>query len=141
MKALVCCFLHIQNNATDWNTFLSEYFDGSKRSDITARDISDQMNFAAVCLGYPSVRGIQIANISTHSRKCLTFVRIPEQGDPKDERWRLDTFLEYISDKLHMFSAGMSKNMLKKVSFVNIEGGFAHDNTANLTGLPHACAA
>ena len=67
VKSLVRRFLHIRKNTADWNTFLLAYFDGTTRSDVIARDISDRMNFEAVCLGYPSVRGIHIANISTHS--------------------------------------------------------------------------
>ena len=146
VKALVRRFLHIRDNTTDWNTFLSAYFDGSTRADVTARDISDRMKLAAVCLGYPSVRGIQVANISTHSLRAgganaLHLCGYLDREIQKMGRWRSDTFLEYILDKLHMFSAGMSKNMAKKVSFVNIEGGFARDITATLNALPHACAA
>ena len=104
------------------------------------------MKLAAVCLGYPTVRGIQVANFSTHSLRAggpnaLHSCGYLDREIQKMGRWRSDTFLEYISDKLHMFSAGMSTNMAKKVSFVNIEGGFARDITATLNALPHACAA
>ena len=93
------------------------------------------MKFAAVCLGYPRVQGIQNAINSTHSLQAgratvLQLCGYKNREIQKMGHWQPYTFLEYISDKLHILLAGMSKNMPKKVIFVNIVGGFACDITA-----------
>ena len=38
-------------------------------------------------------------------------------------RWTSDTFKEYISEQLNLFTKGMSKAMSQRFNFVNVEGG------------------
>ena len=44
-------------------------------------------------------------------------------------RWTSNTFKEYISEQLNLFTKGMSKAMSQRFNFVNVEGGVLRDVT------------
>ena len=52
-------------------------------------------------------------------------------------RWRGETFKEYVREQLSVFSEGMSRNMMKKFEFVNVEGGAYHDITRTVIGMEY----
>lgn len=52
--------------------------------------------------------------------------------------WRSATFMEYIQEELACFSMGMSTNMHKKFSFVNVAGGMYTDVTNELIHTPYS---
>ena len=140
VKALVRRFLHIRTRTQDWNTFLSAYWDEKGvRCDVTSADISTKMKWAGICLHYPSMRGIEIDSISTHSLRAGEAMSLHLNGYSDREiqkmgRWRGQTFKEYIREGLSMFSKGMSTSMSKTLKYVNIEGGFPIDIT---TAIPY----
>ena len=92
-------------------------------------------------LSYPELKGIPINWIDTHSLRGgganTLFLSGYSDGEiQKMDRWKSDTFKEYISDQLPDISKGTSKSMKTLFNFVNIEGGVYHDTTK---AMANAC--
>ena len=107
--------------------------DGSQY-EITDKEVSTALKFAASVLEYPSRKGIPIERIDTHSlnsggANALSLSGYSDRQIQKMGRWRGATFKEYIREELACFSEGMSKNMRRKFNFVNIAGEAYHDVT------------
>jgi len=58
---------HIRAGCSEGRTYLSAYFVGGQRFDVTAENISQALKGAARTLCYPTVKGIPIDRINTHS--------------------------------------------------------------------------
>ena len=114
-------------------TYLSAYFDEKGiRRDVTDEDVRKALKLAAIALNYPTQKGIPIDRIDTHSLRAGGAMALHLSGYSDREiqkmgRWRGETFKEYISEQLSSFSKGMSTKMMKRVNFVNIEGGMLKD--------------
>jgi hypothetical protein len=122
----------------DTKTFLSAYYDDKgQRGDITNGGVSKALKAAATVLEYPTVKGIPIDRIDTHSLRsgganALSLSGYSDTQIQKMGRWRGATFKEYIREELVCFSEGMSKSMKKKFDFVNIAGNAFNTITDNL---------
>ena len=134
VRALGRRYLHIRQHTSNPKTVLSAYFDNNRQGTVTDRDISAALKTAARILAYPS-RGFPIDRIDTHSLRsdganALSLAGYTDRQIQKMGRWKGATFKEYIREELHVFSAGMSRNMKRQFKFVNIAGGAYHDVTA-----------
>jgi len=142
VRALGRRYSHIRSNTHDSSTFLSAFFVNNARFDVTDRDIRASLKRAAVALQYPTLKGIPIARIDTHSLRsgganALSLAGYSDRQIQKMGRWRSATFKEYIREKLACFSEGMSKNMRSHFQFVNISGGVYTDVTDHVIPLPY----
>jgi hypothetical protein len=108
---------------------------------------------AAQTLNYPELCGIPIDRVDTHSLRAgganaLHLAGFSDAELQKMGRWRSDTFKEYITEGLAVFSEGMSLKMKKKhFQFVNVQGGVDSDVcgvldvTTALINTPYECVA
>ena len=113
-------------------TYLSAYFVGAARYDVTAENISQALKGAAKALYYPTTKGIPIERINTHSLRsgganALALSGYTDTQIQKMGRWRGATFKEYIREELAVYSENMSRDMRTKFGFVNIAGNAFHD--------------
>ena len=97
---------------------------------------------ATELLHYPTLKGIPITRIDTHSLRsgganALLLSRYSDREIQKMGRWRSVTFKEYIREELNCFSDGMSKQMKRKFNFVNISGGVYSDVTSVVLVQPY----
>ena len=102
--------------------------------DITGEDISKGLKMAATLLHYPTMRGIPIKRIDTHSLRsgganALALSGYSDKQIQKMGRWKGATFKEYIREELACYSAGMSTNMKRTFKFVNVSGNAYNDVT------------
>ena len=130
-------FLHLQNNEADNSTTLSIYYERSERNKVLAEHISCALKLAATALNYPSLKGIPIALIDTHSLRsgeahALALCGYSDTQIQKMGRWRGKTFKEYIRESLIVFASGMSKDMKRAFQYVNIEGHAYYNITETL---------
>jgi hypothetical protein len=146
VRALGRRFAHIRRCTKDDTTFLSAFFAGGTRFDVTDKDIRKSIKAAATILNYPEFKGIPILRIDTHSLRsgganALSLSGYSDREIQKMGRWRSTTFKEYIREELACFSAGMSTNMKRKFNFVNIAGGVYTDVTQAIVDAPNTPAA
>jgi hypothetical protein len=142
VRALARRYSHIRRKTSDLSTFLSAFFVNNSRYDVTDNDMRRSLKQAAQLLNYPSLKGIPIQRIDTHSLRsgganALSLAGYSDREIQKMGRWRSATFKEYIREELACFSEGMSKNMKRKFAFVNIAGGVYSDITDNVLTLPY----
>ena len=109
-------------------TFLSAYFnEAGQHFDITNQDISGALKLAATFLVYPTIKGIPIDRIDTHSLRSsganalllagYSNIKIQKMG-----RWHGATSKEYIQEELAFFLEGMPCSMKQKLQFANVAG-------------------
>jgi hypothetical protein len=113
------------------------YDDKGQRGDIANEDVSKALKAAATVLEYPTMKGIPIDRIDTHSLRsgganALSLSGYSDTQIQKMGRWRGATFKEYIREELACFSEGMSKSMKTKFEFVNIAGNAFNTITDDL---------
>ncbi len=146
VRALGRRVLHIWEHAPgDGTMFLSAFFDGSTRYDVTDKDLRTALKLTATALDYPATRGIPVERIDTHSLRigganALSLAGYSDRQIQKMGRWRGETFKEYVREQLSNFSEGMSASMQKTFGFVNVEGGVFHDITETVLTLPYSVA-
>ena len=138
-------YAHIRACTADASTFLSAFFVGTARFDVTDGDIRRSLKQAATALRYPEYKGIPIERIDTHSLRsgganALSLAGYSDREIQKMGRWRSATFKEYIREELACFSEGMSKQMKRHFLFVNIAGGVYTDVTEQVVPLPYNSA-
>ena len=134
VKALGRRYIHIRNTTLDKTAPLSTFSHNNDVRHVTDKDISSALKLAAVALEYPSLKGIPIDRIDTHSLRsgganALALCGYSDREIQKMGRWRSATFKEYIREELNIYSQGMSTKMKRKFNFVNIAGGVYHDVT------------
>ena len=138
VRALGRRYCHIRKHTSDPTTYLSASFDEKgRRYDITDDDIRAALKLAGVALNYPTLRGIPIDRIDTHSLRAgganaLHLSGYSDREIQKMGRWKGETFKEYISEQLSCFTAGMSSKMSHHFNFVNVEGGAIRDITKEI---------
>ncbi len=93
VRALGRRFLNLRNNGADNSTTLSTYYERSERHEVLAEHISRALKLAAMALNYPSLKGIPIALIDTHSLRsgganALTLCGYSDTQIQKMGRWR-----------------------------------------------------
>ncbi len=99
MKALARRVSHIRDNGGDQKALLSAFFCKGTRYDVTGDDISKGLKMAATLLNYPSMRGIPIERIDTHSLRsgganALALSGYLDTQIQKMGRWKGATFKE-----------------------------------------------
>ena len=134
MKALARRVVHVRENGGDNKALLLAFFVDGVRYDVTGDDISKGLKMAATLLNYPSMRGIPIEHIDTHSLRsgganALALSGYSDTQIQKMGRWKGATFKEYIREELVCYSAGMSSKMKRNFKFVNIAGNAYNDVT------------
>ena len=67
VRALGRRFVSIHNKAKNKKTYLSAYWVGGRRKYLNAESMSEALKFATTALNYPSLRGIPIDRVDTHS--------------------------------------------------------------------------
>jgi hypothetical protein len=92
---------------------------------MCATDINSALKSAVTCLNMKK-HGFQVTQISSHSLRAgsamvLHLNNIPTHTIRKMGRWSSDTFLDYIQEKIAVFSAGLSTAMGKNIFFHNID--------------------
>ena len=132
VRALGRRIRHIRSGNGDGKTFLSAYYVGGQRFDVTAEDVSRALKGAARALHYPTTKGIPIDRINTHSLRsgganALALSGYTDTQIQKMGRWRGATFKEYIREELAVYSENMSRDMRTQFGFVNIAGNAFHD--------------
>jgi hypothetical protein len=142
VRALGRRIVHIRSHIADSSTFLSAFFVGRARFDVTDNDIRLSLKQAARALQYPEQKGIPIDRVDTHSlhsggANALSLAGFSDREIQKMGRWRSATFKEYIREELACFSEGMSQQMKHRFAFVNIAGGVYTDITDQVLPLPY----
>ena len=127
---------HLQGTR-GWGTFLSAYWVDGARADVTAKDMSKALKWAASRLDYPEGKGIPVDRVDTHSLRmgganALALSGHSDMEIQKMGRWRGDTFKEYVREELAGFSEGMSTAMKQNFGFVNIAASTLRDVTSEL---------
>ena len=117
VKALARRVSHIQVHKSNGTTILCAYRDSVGKGDVTNRDMSFHMKFAAAKLGYLR-RNILLDRIDTHLN-CAGGACAMKLTGFDDESIRKmgrclpssNAFLEYIKQQLLGFSQGMATKM------------------------------
>ncbi len=138
LKAIGRQYIHIRTNSRRPKTYVSLYYKNGIKSNVMAKHILCRLKNAAAALDYPSLKGIPIDRIDTHSlwsgganvldRSAYSNMQIQKMG-----RWKGATFKEYVREELTCFLSGMSTAMKAKFGFVNITGSAFHDITSLAT--------
>jgi hypothetical protein len=134
VRALGQLYLHLCVNEASKKTVILAYFHDGKRFDVTSDHISLALKLAARALEYPTIKGIPIKRINTHSlcsgaANALALAAYFNTQIQKMGRWRGATFKEYVRNKLACFSSGMSRDMKTKFGFVDVSGNGFSDIT------------
>ena len=142
VRALGRRVLHIRKHAFTLDTLLSTFVVNGQQYDVTDNDIRKSLKMAAELLNYPTLKGIPLNRIDTHSLRsgganALSLSGFSDREIQKMGRWRSATFKEYIREELNCFSNGMSKQMKRKFNFVNIAGGVYTDVTSLVLTQPY----
>ena len=132
VKALARRVVYIWVHTYHGTTVLCEYWDIVGRGNVTDRDMSFHMKFAAAKLGYPS-RNILLDRIDTHSNReggacVMKLAGFDDEIIRKMGRWlpSSNDFLEYIQQQLLGSSQGMATKMSRIAIFTNMEGSANH---------------
>jgi len=137
-------FIHIRAHCKDDTTPLSTFFVQGCRHNLRDNDVRRGVKMAAATLNYPELCGIPIDKVDTHSLRAgganaLHLAGYSDTEIQKMGRWRSDTFKEYITEGLAVFSTGMSTKMQKKhFQFVNVQGGVDSDVVNVTSSLVHS---
>jgi hypothetical protein len=134
VRALGRRYLHLRKNGATKTTIISAYFNEGRRYDVTSGHISSALKMAAEALKYPTIKGIPIERVNTHSLRsgganALALAGYSDTQIQKMGCWCGATFKEYVRNKLACFSSGMSRDMKQKFGFVNVSGNAFSDIT------------
>ena len=117
---------------SDGTTLLCAFSDSVGRSDVTDRDMSFHMKFAAAKLGYAR-KNTPLDRIDTHSNRagqaCATkLAGFDDESIRKMGRWlpSSNALLEYIHHQVSGFSQVMATKMSNIALFTNMEGSVNH---------------
>jgi hypothetical protein len=134
IRALGRRYLHLCKNGATKTTITSAYFIEGPRYDVTSGHVSSALKLAAGALEYPTIKGIPIEWVDTHSLRsgganALALAGCLDTQTKKMGCWRGATFKEYVRNKPACFSSGMFRDMKKKIGFVNVSGNAFSDIT------------
>ena len=98
----------MRNKKTD----LSAYWVGGRRKYLNAENMSAALKFATTALNYPSLKGIPIDRVDTHSLRsgganALSLAGYSDRDIQKMGRFIGETFKEYIREELNCFAEVM----------------------------------
>ena len=125
VRALGRRCVSIHQKKSNRKIYLSEYWVGGKRKDITADNMSAELKFASTAFNYPSLKGIPVETVDTHSLRggganALSLAGYSDGDMQKRGRCRGETFKDYIREALHFFVGGMLTLMKQDFKFFNI---------------------
>jgi len=111
VKALDRCYLHLRANGATKTTIILSYFNEGRRYSVTSNHVSWALKLAAETLEYPTIKGIPIEQVNTHSLRSgganvLALAGYSDTQIQKMGRWRGATFKEYVRNELVCFSPG-----------------------------------
>jgi hypothetical protein len=134
VRALGRRYLYLRKNGATKKTIISAYFNEGRRYDVTLGHVSSALKLAAGTLEYPTIKGIPIERVNTHSLQsgganALALAGYSDTQIQKMGRWHRATFKEYVRNELACFSSGMSRDMKKKFGFVNVSSNAFSDIT------------
>jgi hypothetical protein len=134
VRALSRRYLHLRKNGATKTTIILAYFNEERRYDVTSGHVSSALKLATGALEYPTIKGIPVEQVNTHSLRsggayALALAGCSDAQIQKMGRWCGATFKEYVRNKLACFSSGMSRDMKQKFGFVNIFGNAFSDIT------------
>jgi len=134
VKALGRRYLHLCTNGATKTTIISSYFNEGRRYSVTLNDVSSALKLAAGTLEYPTIIGIPIERVNTHSLQSggANALALAEYSDTQIQKmghWHGATFKEYVLNELACFLSGMSRDMKQKFGFVNVSGNAFSDIT------------
>ena len=109
VRALGRRCVSIPRKLSNQNTYLSAYWVGNRRKDITAENMSAPLKFATIAMDYPSLKGIPIDRVDTHYLRSEGANTMPLAGYSnryiqKMGKRRGGTFKEYIQEELNCFA-------------------------------------
>jgi hypothetical protein len=133
-KAPVRHFLHLRANEATKTTTISSYFNEGRRYSVTSNHVSSALKLAAGTLEYPTIKGIPMEQVNTHSLQsgganALALAGYSDTQIQKKGCWLGASFKEYVRNELVCFSSGMSRDMKQKFGFVNVSGNTFSDIT------------
>ena len=105
----------MRNNPKKMNnkkTYLSAYWVGGRIKNLNAENMSAALKFATTALNYPSLKGIPIDRVDTHSLRsgganALSLAGYSDRDIQKMGRFIGETFKEYIREELNCFAEVM----------------------------------
>jgi hypothetical protein len=101
IRALGRHYLHLRANGASKKTVILAYFHNGKQFNVTSDHISPALKLAARALEYPTIKGIPIERINTHSLRsdganALALAGYSETQIQKMGQWHGATFKEYV---------------------------------------------
>ena len=95
---------------------MSAYWVEGKRKYLNAENMSAALKFGTTTLNYPSLKGITMDRVDTHSLRsggsnALLLAGYSDRDIQKMGRWRGGTFKDYTRGELHCFAEVMSTAM------------------------------
>jgi hypothetical protein len=113
VRALGGRYLHLCKNGATKKTIILAYFNKSQCHDVTSGHISSALKLAVGALKYPTIKGIRIERVNTHSLQsgganALALASYMDTQIQNMGRWRGATFKEFVQNKLACFSSGLS---------------------------------
>ena len=96
-------FISIRNKVRNKKTYLSAYWVEGKIKYLSSENMSAALKFATTALNYPSLKGIPIDRVDTHSlisggANALSLSGYIDRDIQKMGRCRGGTFKEYIRE-------------------------------------------
>ena len=141
VRSLARRYIHIRRHSKSGNAMICSYWDEMGRADVTDRDISFAVKFAAAMLDYPK-RGIPVDRVDTHSLRAggacaMKLAGYKDSTIIKQGRWSPEstTFLEYIQNQLSTFTEGMARKMSQVKTFTNMEGTSRKEDLRHLMNV------
>ena len=127
VRALGRRFISIRKKVKNKKTYLSAYWMEGKRKYLNAENMSAALKFATTALNYPSLKGVPIDRVDTHSLRSGGANRLSLTGHSNRDiqkmgRWRGEIFKEYIKEELNCFAEVMLTAMKQDFKFINISG-------------------
>ena len=101
-------------------TYLSEYWVGGKHKDLTADNMSAALKFAATALNYPSLKGIPIDTVETHSLRSggVNALSLTGYINRYTQKWRYGEgkLLRSTYERSYIFLQGACQRQWSKIS-------------------------
>ena len=124
-------------------TYLSAYWVGGRRKDLTAENMSASLKFATTELNYTSLKVIPIYRVDTYSLiyggdNALLLAGYSDSNIQKMGIWTGEIFKEYIREELNCFAEFMSTAVKQDFKPVNIAGG-AYSKLVDVTRTTVVC--
>jgi len=128
LKALVCRFIHLQDNRAKDTDIISSYWDCLGKATVIDVDIRVALRQAVIKLDLGK-NGIIATRVGSHLLQAGVAMALKLASTNCDDiknigRWSSDTILIYIHDQIPEYSEGWTVKMSIPRSYFNLEGAF-----------------